>query len=310
LAPPRAAPGRRSSAVGVLDQRTRARWGLPLCHTGAVSDQTLTEHTLGPSDASDALALSDAAGWNQCAEDWAVFIGHGQVRGRRSADGALVATGAALPYGQRQGWISMVLVAPAFRHRGLASELLNEGVDWLHQAGLTPVLDATPAGAQVYRRLGFVPGFEFQRWEGVATATERAPPGCADLQRIATLDAAASGVGRRFLLQDFLSRPATQAWMSPDGSGFVLSRAGRRAMQLGPLVAADERAALALLTGALDALGGPVFLDLPLRWAALSAALQQRGFRPQRPFVRMALGDAPALTGSERLFVVAGPEFG
>jgi len=282
-----------------------------LCHTAAVTDRSLTRHTLGPHDLADALALSDAAGWNQSAEDWAVFIGHGRVRGRRSADGALIASGAALPYGQGQGWISMVLVSPAFRHRGLASELLNEGVDWLRQAGLTPVLDATPAGAQVYRRLGFVPGLEFQRWEGVATASSAAAEWrAADLERIAALDAAASRVGRRFLLRDLLSRSGTQAWMTPDGSGFVLCRVGRRATQLGPLVAADERAALALLMGALDAVTGPVFLDLPLRWTALADALQQRGFRTQRPFMRMALGEAPALAGSDCLFVVAGPEFG
>jgi len=277
-----------------------------------VSPDTLTAQTLGPGDVADALALSDATGWNQSAADWAVFIGHGHVRGRRSADGALIATGAALPYGQGQGWVSMVLVSPAFRHRGLASELLNEGVDWLRQAGLTPVLDATPAGAQVYRRLGFVPGLQFQRWEGMATAASAVAEKlrAADLEHIATLDAAASRVGRRFLLQDFLSRPGTQARMSPDGSGFVISRAGRRATQLGPLVATDECAALALLSVALDAIAGPVFLDLPLRWAALADALQQRGFSTQRPFVRMALGDAPALAGSEQLFVVAGPEFG
>lgn len=287
-------------------------WGARLlCHTAAVSHDTPTAHTLGPGDVADALALSDVAGWNQSAEDWAVFIGHGQVRGRRSADGALIATGAALPYGQGQGWISMVLVAPAFRHRGLASELLNEGVQALRRAGLTPVLDATPAGAMVYHRLGFVPGFEFQRWEGVATgAAGRRAAGAVDPDRIAALDAAASRVGRRFLLQDFLARAGTQAWMSQDGSGFVLTREGRRATQLGPLVAADERAALELLTAALDALTGPVFLDLPLRWSGLAEALQQRGFRTQRPFVRMALGDAPALAGSDRLFVVAGPEFG
>jgi GNAT superfamily N-acetyltransferase len=271
----------------------------------------VTPCTLGASDIDDALSLSDAAGWNQTADDWALFVTQGRVRGRRDADGVLVASGAALPYDQGQGWISMVLVSPAYRHRGLASELLDEAVDWLRQAGLTPVLDATPAGAQVYRRLGFVPGFEFQRWQGVATAKAQRPAAAsADLERIATLDAAASRVGRRFVLQDFLSRPGSRAWMSPDGRGFVVAREGRRATQIGPLVAADESAALALLQGALDTLRGPVFLDLPLRWAALAAALSARGFDPQRPFVRMALGEAPTLAGSEQLFVLAGPEFG
>lgn len=210
----------------------------------------------------------------------------------------------------------MVLVASAWQHRGLASELLHEAVAWLRARALVPVLDATPAGAQVYRRLGFESGLEFERWQhdGAAVAAPSLTPlrraGPDDLDTLAAADAQASRVGRRFLLQDFLQRPGTQAWMAPDGGGFVIARQGRRATQFGPLVAADERTALSLLHGALDALAGPVFVDLPRRWTALAQALRQRGFRTQRPFVRMASGDAPALAGSERLFVLAGPEFG
>jgi GNAT superfamily N-acetyltransferase len=281
-----------------------------------MSPDALTPCTLGNRDVDDALALSDAAGWNQTADDWALFIEQGLVRGRRNADGLLVASGAALPYGLGQGWISMVLVSPAYRHRGLATELLNEGVESLRQAGRIPVLDATPAGAEVYRRLGFQPGLEFQRWEGVlAAAAGPAAPGVRrasahDLEVTAALDATAGRVERRVLLQAFLSRPGTQAWITTDGGGFAIVREGRRARQLGPLVAGDETAAQALLQHALQQSTGPLFLDLPLRWTALAEALRQRGFRTQRPFVRMALGDAPALAGSDRLFVVAGPEFG
>lgn len=277
--------------------------------------ESLTSRTLGPEDVAAALALSDAAGWNQSADDWALFIAQGCVFGWHSPRGELVATGAALPYVNGQGWISMVLVAPAFRHRGLASELLNEGVAWLRERSLTPVLDATPAGAQVYQRLGFVSGMAFERWEhpggafaAPAAALRRAA--VQDLQAIAAADESASLVGRRSLLQSFLQRPGTQAWITDDGRGFVIARAGRRATQIGPLVAADEATAWQLLQQALAALPGPVFLDLPKRWAQLAAALSAAGFRPQRPFVRMALGDAPALAGSERLFLLAGPEFG
>jgi len=280
-----------------------------------VIHEPLTHHTLGPHDVAAALALSDAAGWNQTADDWALFIEHGCVFGRRCQRGELVASGAALPYGEGQGWISMVLVAPAFRHRGLASELLNEGIGWLRARGLTPVLDATPAGAQVYQRLGFVPGMAFERWEhaqvsATAPAAGLRRTGLHDLDALVAADTAASRVGRRGLLQSFLQRPGTQAWAAADGQGFVVARTGRRAVQIGPLVARDEAVAWALLQQALAATPGPVFLDLPKRWAQLAAHLSAAGFRPQRPFVRMALGDAPALAGSERLFVLAGPEFG
>jgi GNAT superfamily N-acetyltransferase len=297
--------------------------------------QALTRVVLGSTDIDDALALSDAAGWNQTADDWALFLGRGHALGWRSDAGELVATGAALPYAGGQGWISMVLVTPAWRHQGLATGLLDDCVRHLQDEQITPVLDATPAGAPVYRRLGFAPGFEFERWEAempaagdsstvtatvtstvTATATATAedeaprPAGLGDLDLMAALDAAANRAGRRFLLEAFLSRDDSRAWMAPDDTGFVIVRAGRRATQIGPLVAADPTAALRLLRAALAGVQGPVFLDVPLRWTALTTWLQRQGFRRQRPFTRMALGPAASLDGSERLFVLAGPEFG
>lgn len=298
-----------------------------------VASESLTRVVLDERDVGGGLALSDASGWNQTAEDWKLFLRHGHVSGCRADSGEIVATGAALPYDGGQGWVSMVLVTPSWRHRGLATALLGECVAHLRSAGIVPVLDATPAGEPVYRRIGFGSGFGFERWEAqlpaasqVAVSTEGATPGSGaeatvrdpdvraavpdDLETIAALDAAATRVGRRVLIEAFLARPDTRAWITRDGAGFVIARAGRRATQVGPLVAADEGQAIALLDAAFAALSGPVFLDVPGRWGALIDWLKHRGFRSQRPFLRMALGDAPALACSERQFVVAGPEFG
>lgn len=289
-----------------------------------VVSEPLTRVVLGPADLAGGLALSDAAGWNQTAEDWALFIERGRVLGCRADSGELVATAATLPYADGQGWISMVLVDPAWRHRGLATELMNECVVSLRSTGITPVLDATPAGAAVYRRIGFVAGFEFERWEAerpVADAGTSAArvagsddtvrtAAAADLHLIAALDASGSGVDRRDLLAAFLARGATRAWLTRDAAGFVLARAGRRATQIGPLVAADARDALTLLDAALGRLGGRVFIDVPVRSTLLGERLAQLGFRRQRPFVRMARGAAAALSGSARQFALAGPEFG
>lgn len=296
--------------------------------------------TVGVRDIPGALALSQASGWNQTADDWAVFIERGQVLGVRGDDGTLVATGAALPYGEDQGWISMVLVTPAWRKQGLATGLLDECAAHLRAAGRTPVLDATPAGEPVYRRMGFAPGMPFERWEadlppaasaplegpvsapaaGLRSAPAAGPAGAdlqamrpataSDLDCLCALDASASRIERRFLIESFMGRPNTRAWLRNDAQGFVLVRAGLRAVQVGPLVAPHEAGAIALLDTAFGALQGPVFLDVPTRWHALTDWLGQRGFARQRPFTRMALGPSAALGGSDRLFVLAGPEFG
>src|SRR5258705_1942995 len=112
-----------------------------------VSSEVVAIERLDPGDVAGGLALSDAAGWNQSADDWSFFIAAGAGFGVRDERGALIATAAALPYDAATGWISMVLVDAAHRHRGIASRLVDLCVASLREHGRTPVLDANPAGA-------------------------------------------------------------------------------------------------------------------------------------------------------------------
>ena len=57
-----------------------------------------------------------------------------------------MATAAILPYA-RFGYVAMVLVSPALRHRKIATRLLRDAVAALQAQGRTPMLDATPAGS-------------------------------------------------------------------------------------------------------------------------------------------------------------------
>ena len=285
--------------------------------------ESLTQVRLDSADVLAGVALSDASGWNQTADDWQLFVQHGKALGWRTADSQLVATAAALGYG-RLGWISMVLVAKEWRHGGLATHLLGACIDHLQREGITPVLDATPAGEPVYRRLGFQSGFDIERWEGEVVALPSArhdarirPADAGDVDTIIALDTAASGLERRTVLGNFLQRHGTRAWMLLDDArgaiGFVIARRGRSALQIGPLVARTTDQAAALLDAAFAHCNGRVFLDLPSRWTTLAGDLRDRGLRVQRPFVRMALAatlpDGIACV-DDRSFVIAGPEFG
>lgn len=267
---------------------------------------------LGRDDVAAGLALSDAAGWNQTGDDWRFFLERGEVVGCRDGEGRIVATAAALPYDAATGWVSMVLVDAGWRHRGLATALLRDCVGRLARSGRAAVLDATPAGAPVYRRLGFEAGFAFDRWqgegEGAASTMAEARRGI-DADMVAAIDAEAGGVGRGLLIHDFLGRPGSEL-LSDAGGGFVLTRAGRRATQIGPLVAGTQAEALALADAALAATNGPVFIDVPQRCVALAADLERRRFTRQRTFTRMALGGDHLLAARRAVFALAGPEFG
>ena len=122
---------------------------------------------LSESDLPRAAALSALIGWNQVQADWALFLRGGAVRTLDDGDPAgaapLAATAATIRYGAELAWIAMVLVRPDRRRAGLATALMRWAVESLR--GVPCVgLDATPAGREVYRRLGFRDVWGFRRW--------------------------------------------------------------------------------------------------------------------------------------------------
>lgn len=274
-----------------------------------------TTRLLRHSDIADALLLSDEARWNQTAEDWAVFIDHGECFGEH-VDRGLVASAAVLPFGGGFGWISMVLVTAGRRRQGVASRLMNRCIEAMRRSGDAAMLDATPEGATVYRQLGFRRCCAMARWRGMGNAEPagrgdpRPEKAAAFPQRAEMLarDRQAFGGDRGFLLETFMNRSGTRLFRS--GGGFAICREGRRATQIGPLVAGSEGQARDLLEEALAAASGPVILDVLDAGAVLDPVLVKHGFAAFRTFERMAL-DRDALPGEpQAVMVAAGPEFG
>ena len=261
----------------------------------------LTPTTLDASWISLALLLSEEAGWNQTADDWAVFFTHGTVLGITYGD-SLVATSAVLPYGTEFGWLSMVLVTTEWRRRGLATRLVTACTSLLRDQGRAALLDAAPDATEIYAKLGFASLCRMERWEGhgggIAAASESV-----DLTR----DRAAFGADRKFLLDDFLARAYTLAFRSPNG--FALLRRGAVASHVGPIVADPAEAPLLAAT-AIRAASGRVFVDILDAGNSLIPTLNSLGFRLQRRFTRMALGLSQLPGDPSRLLAAAGPEYG
>lgn len=267
------------------------------------------------------MALSTAAGWNQLAADWSLFIEHGAVWGLR-CEHRLVASAALLPFGPGRAWLSMVLTLPEFRRRGFASRLVAHALGEGTGRARRVLLDATPLGQPLYERLGFRPLWSFRRWR----VPRRAPlPRRAsavvrriraeDRASILALDHAVFGAPRGFVLEDLARRCPAAAAVAVAGErlvGFVLARPGRIAPQVGPLVAEDETIALALLATALDGLDGAeaVVVDVPDHQHAFLEHLGQAGGEPLRAFLRMSDGAEPPEPAAPALFALAGPEFG
>jgi GNAT superfamily N-acetyltransferase len=270
---------------------------------------------LGEDRIVECVALSAEAGWNQTIEDWALFLRHGTVLGLLGSRGATLATGAVLPYPDDFAWISMVLVTASRRRQRIGTSILEACCAEVAQRGLRAMLDATPSGEAVYRPLGFEGIFTLARWQGVTERRVIAPGGiramtARDIPAATAIDAAAFGAQRNFLVESLFTRLPKLGFVTEDNTSFVLARPGRMATQIGPIVAANEDAAAALLDAALGCISGPIILDLVDGRDILARRLRQRGFTIQRVFLRMSLNRRAVFGDTTRLFVIAGPEFG
>jgi len=278
-----------------------------------------TELQLGIEHLAGCLALSRSANWNQNEADWRLMLGFGRGWGLAMDDGTLAASTLVLPY-NGFAWVAMVLVHPEHRKKGFATRLLRAALAEMQAQKRIALLDATPAGHEVYVQEGFREFWGFKRFS--LSDFRNSNYANKDIQpfqethwpQVLALDAAAFGGDREVVLRNLAARQpkaALVAGRNGEIGGFVLAREGREAMQIGPLVARDEPTARALFAAALGRVSGPVYADIADHAAPLQGWALEQGFTIQRPFTRMAHGPRGYAPGDASLvFCPAGPELG
>ena len=264
------------------------------------------------------MRLKDQAGWNQTEGDWRRFLDL-EPAGCFVAmqEGRPVGTVAAFVFGSI-GWIAMVLVDRQARHQGIGTRLVEHASEYLDTRGVrTARLDATALGQPIYERLGFVAEYELFRMQGVARAAVCDSNVCTlppeRLADVLELDRKVSGTERGRLLKS-LHEEAPDAMRTfvadRDVLGYLTTRYGARATQIGPGTALTEEAGRALIVDALSRCQGePVFVDVPVENRAAVTCAESQGLVVQRPFVRMRRGD-PVDDDPTCLWASSGPEKG
>ncbi|MFZ9682304.1 MAG: GNAT family N-acetyltransferase [Cephaloticoccus sp.] len=274
---------------------------------------------LNSGDQAGGLRLSTAACWNQNPADWQLLVQTCLGRGLEMPGAGLIGTAMAWPLAGRYAWINMVLVLPEFRGRGIARSLMEALLDDLSQQGRIAFLDATEMGESLYRKLGFRDGPRLLR---LRRAAEKSPVSTevaglramtpADLNAVGALDEAVFGLDRRQLLENFLARCPSLAWVHESAgaiTGFVTARDGRNATQLGPVVAVDRAVAGRLLRRAMAEVAGPVILDVPAGDDVWLKEVNALGFEVLRGFMRMTRHGEELATDWARYFAISGPDF-
>jgi GNAT superfamily N-acetyltransferase len=255
--------------------------------------------------------------WNQTQSDWMRFL-------KLQQHGCFVATLSGQLAGTATtclfcgvGWIAMVLVETRFRRQGVGRALMLQALSYLENQGAESIrLDATSLGEPLYRSLGFTAQFQLARFSGNADSHGRRPQNprahSHDLQELSALDQQVVGYDRSSLLTELCKHKSNSLiTLGTDRGigGFVITRPGRVATQIGPCIANSAAVGETLFENALSNCVGEVFIDIPLgNHLAVNKATSLQ-LTPTRRFIRMCRGK-PIEERIDRLWCSSGPEMG
>jgi predicted N-acetyltransferase YhbS len=247
--------------------------------------------------ADDVPACADLAasrGWPREERKWRFLLGVGRGYGAMDAGGRLVGSVLLTRCTPRVAAIGSLLVAEPLQGRGIGRALMGCA---LREAGVMQVtLASTRQGRPLYDRLGFREVGRLDMYRGAfgppsgpaARMPLSRPVTAADLPRIAAFDAQVHGGDRSPLLTAALDF-VLEARMVEDGDRLLAVGAvwdSEGTARVGPLIAVDEEAALAVLIDLAGTHPGPGKVDLRVdRCADLHAGRSRiRGWLDRQGF--------------------------
>ncbi len=268
--------------------------------------------TATPEDLERLLVWAAEEGWNPGAGDAQAFYAAdpaGFFVAER--EGAPVAGISVVNHNPQQAFLGLYLCRPDWRGQGVGFALWKHA---LSHAGVRSIgLDGVAAQQENYARSGFHRLGATQRFEGALkgqTEADIGPLRAGDIAAMIALDAAAGGVERPGFLSGWLARShSRRSVVRSDLGGFATIRLCQSGAKIGPVIAPNAAAAMALIRAACAEIGAAaVTLDLPEANAQLRALLQAEGFAMTFETARMYRGTPPE--GDARMQAIATMELG
>jgi predicted N-acetyltransferase YhbS len=300
-----------------MAQWRREAIGFMADRSGAGAHGAVRLRPLEGADLPAAQAMTAALRWPHRLEDWAFGLSLGEGLAAE-LDGLLVGTALGWRYGLEAGALGLVVVADSAQGHGIG-RALTEGV--LKILGERSVLlNATLAGAPLYRRLGFVSVSTVRQHQGSSFSADFVPLpagqrlrplGRSDAPTLAALDARALGMHRAALIEALLP-VADGVVLDQEGEpiGFALIRRFGHGQVIGPVVAPDEAGARALIAHWLGSRSGQfIRIDVP-DGVGLSPWLQALGLAEVGTGEGMIRGMVPRGDGTVTGFALVSQAMG
>jgi GNAT superfamily N-acetyltransferase len=270
------------------------------------------------------MRLTEQAGWNQTPADWQRCL-------KLQPDGCFVAEADGVPVGTTVvcvfgtvAWVAQVLVDAAHRNRGIGTALMRHALAYTDVFNVPTVrLDATPLGEPIYRKLGFEPDYTMLRLAGELPPESTSDPPLggpliesADdwiaVLRMVGVDEIITGADRERLLRQLLAeQPDAMRIVQgiPTFEGFLMSRPGRVATQIGPCIASRSAGDLLFADAWQRHAGQRIIVDIPESNEPALASARAAGLEVKRTLLRMTRGPRVA-ERVDCLWAGFGPEKG
>jgi GNAT superfamily N-acetyltransferase len=248
---------------------------------------------LGPADFAACRALTLDREWGPEDAVWRFLLAAVDGFGIDDPAGGLAGCVMVARYGDDVASVGMMLVASRWERQGIGRRLMEQALAFAGDRVV--VLYATGLGRPLYEKLGFRAVDEVTRFSGTYTPAAASPaasvrPATADdFAAIVGLDAKIFGADRSGLLAR-LAEASDPVYVAADGSGFALARDERERLVIGPVAAHDEQTACALVDAHARRAPGRVRVDVPPRFATLSAWARERGLEPTVTLPLMVYG--------------------
>ncbi len=274
------------------------------------------------SDIDDLIVLGATIEWKMIPENWLLtlepFPEHCFVA---IADGKLAGSAVSCCYDGKHAVISKVIVEKSCRRCGIATRLMQQ-VMASYPRGTSFLLDSSPYGMELYRKLGFsemefprirkLRTFDFQLYpeDGAEIAV---PLEETDLQEIFALDFQVSRVDRSHILRKYFDAAPELAFKVVNESkiaGFCLGNRSGICREICPLIAdsTDVAKTLFLKSATADENHG-IIADIPACHAEFISFLESRSMILLMELARMGKGDVP-LYAPQHYFSLLGSNLG